>query len=318
MKKTVSTIISFLIPAIFIFLNVAEAGEVVDIRLYGGTALRGEILRERESEVILDVGFEVLRVPRAEILEIVEPEGEEAVRETIRTEDLYYEADLVESTIRDLTERFGKSVVMVSTPSGLGSGFVINHIGHVITNAHVIEGERAIDITLFLPTEDGFARERRRNVRIVAVNPFTDLALLKIDDLEGLDLEPAYFGNSDDVRQGQEVFAIGNPLGLERSVSSGVVSSADRNVEGQLFIQTTAPINPGNSGGPLFNMRGEVIGVTNMKIMWFTEGLGFAIPIRTVKDFIRNRKAFAFDETNPNTGVHYHEPPRRASAEDDE
>jgi serine protease Do len=79
---------------------------------------------------------------------------------------------------------------------------------------------------------------------------------------------------------------------------------------GDLYLQTTAQINPGNSGGPLFNLRGEVVGVTNMKLM-FSEGLGFAIPIAYVKHFLDNRDAFAFDKTNPNSGVRYLEAPRR-------
>jgi len=92
------------------------------------------------------------------------------------------------------------------------------------------------------------------------------------------------------------------------------VSSRTRESDGLLFIQTTAQINPGNSGGPLFNARGAVIGVTNMKIM-FGEGLGFAIPGRYVRDFLRHRAAFAFDKDNPNTGYRYLQPPARPPAE---
>ena len=106
---------------------------------------------------------------------------------------------------------------------------------------------------------------------------------------------------------------MGNPLGLERSVSQGIVSTRNRNFEGLVYLQTDTAINPGNSGGPLFNLRGEVIGVINMKST-MGENLGFAIPINYAKDFLRNREAFAFDKDNPNTGHRYLDPPRRAKA----
>ena len=109
---------------------------------------------------------------------------------------------------------------------------------------------------------------------------------------------------------GQPVFAIGNPLGLERTLTQGVISTTQRNFDGLTYIQTDTPINPGNSGGPLFNSRGEVIGITNMGILG-GEALGFAIPARYVKDFIQNREAFAYDKDNPNSGHNYHRPPPR-------
>jgi serine protease Do len=99
-------------------------------------------------------------------------------------------------------------------------------------------------------------------------------------------------------------------LGLERSVSQGIISTLNRNFEGLIYLQTDAAINPGNSGGPLFNLRGEVVGVTNMGFRG-TDNLGFAIPINYVKDFLRNRDAFAYDKDNPNAGHRYLDPPRR-------
>ena len=113
------------------------------------------------------------------------------------------------------------------------------------------------------------------------------------------------------IEVGQMVFAIGNPLGLERSMSQGVISTKQRSFDGLTYIQTDAAINPGNSGGPLFNSQGEVVGITNMGIT-AAESLNFAIPTRYVKDFIRNREAFAYDEKNPNAGHLYHKPPKRS------
>jgi serine protease Do len=99
-------------------------------------------------------------------------------------------------------------------------------------------------------------------------------------------------------------------MGLERTVTEGIISTKTREMRGDLYLQTTAQINQGNSGGPLFNLRGEVVGVTNMKIN-FGEGLGFAIPVEEVRSFLKRRDAFAFDNDNPSTGYRYLEPPRR-------
>ena len=121
------------------------------------------------------------------------------------------------------------------------------------------------------------------------MNPFVDLALLKITET-GDEFEYVYLGEMAEIEAGQEVFAIGNPLGLTRTVSQGIVSTKNRNFEGRLYIQTTTDINPGNSGGPLFNLKGEVIGVTSMGYM-FMGGLNFAIPVDVVRRFIDNRDA---------------------------
>jgi serine protease Do len=159
-------------------------------------------------------------------------------------------------------------------------------------------------------------RRTVKDVEIVAVDPSVDLALLKFKKPEGMELTPLYFGDMDRVRTGEPVFAVGNPFGLERTVSEGIVSHKARLIEGMLLIQTTAPINPGNSGGPLLNMRGEVIGVTNMKLSYFAEGMGFAVPVNSVRDFLKFREAYAYDKDNPNTGYHYLEPPHDGGKEE--
>jgi len=115
-------------------------------------------------------------------------------------------------------------------------------------------------------------------------------------------------GDTDLLGVGERVFAVGSPLGLERTVTEGIVSTKTRQMQGELYLQTTTQINPGNSGGPLFNLRGEVIGVTNMKIV-FGEGLGFAIPIDSVKYFLNHRDAYAYDNDNPSNAYRYLPPP---------
>jgi serine protease Do len=99
-------------------------------------------------------------------------------------------------------------------------------------------------------------------------------------------------------------------LGLERTVTEGILSTQNRQMQGSLYLQTTTQINPGNSGGPLFNLRGEVVGVTNMK-MNFAEGLGFAIPVETVRYFLDHREAYAYDTDNPSNPYRYLAPPSR-------
>lgn len=285
------------------------------IHLKGGQTLQGEVLKEVDGTLYVDVGVDVVRVPKDEVLsrekgEKVEP----TTAGNVRKQNIYSTATLPGGSIKALAEKLGAGVVLVQTPSGLGSGFVTDTEGHVVTNYHVVEQETQIAVILYQKQADGsFRRQRIKDVKIIALNPFFDLALLQIPKQEGIDFEPVSLSEDAEYREGDVVFAIGNPLGLERSVSQGIVSTRTRNFEGLVYIQTTAQINPGNSGGPLFNARGEVIGVTNMKLA-FGEGLGFAIPVQYLKNFLDEYQAFAFDAENPNAGYRYLEAPRRRDA----
>lgn len=289
--------------------SVALAAPAV-ITLESGSQLEGEIVKESKDAVWMDIGFDVVEVPRQRISQIERSEEEDKVEE--RRSDLYTAAeDLVERTPLDLSDRYGDAVIKVSTPSGLGSGFIVHQEGYAITNAHVIQGERDIRATVFQAGELEFRRIDIKDVEIIAVNNHLDLALIRLTHPDGEAFPVVYVDEDDGLSSGQEVFAIGAPLGLERTLSTGVVANVHRSFEGMTYIQTTTEINPGNSGGPLFNLEGEVIGVTNMKIP-FGEGLGFAIPGRYLRDFIRNREAFAFDEQNPNSGYEYEPAPERS------
>ncbi len=146
----------------------------------------------------------------------------------------------------------------------------------------------------------------------MAINKFHDLALLHIEDKNAPKFKFVPLGSADALSVGDAVFAIGSPLGLERTVTQGIISTKTRQLEGELYLQTTAQINPGNSGGPLFNMAGEVVGVTNMKIT-LGEGLGFAIPVELVRNFLDHRDAFAYSTDNPNNPYRYLEPPSRTT-----
>ena len=282
------------------------------IRLKSGQTIEGEVLKEVDGTLYVDLGVDVVRVPKEDVLSREKGSGAKPVAVgNVHKQNIYSTATLPGDTIKNLANKLGEGVVLVQTPSGLGSGFIIDKQGHTVTNYHVVEGETQIAVILYEKQEDGsFRRERIKDVKIVSLNPFFDLALLEIPKEEGAEFDPVYLSEDADYREGDTVFAIGNPLGLERSVSQGIVSTRNRNFEGLVYIQTTAQINPGNSGGPLFNARGEVIGVTNMKLA-FGEGLGFAIPVTYLKNFLDEYQAFAFDRTNPNAGYRYLEAPRR-------
>jgi serine protease Do len=234
----------------------------------------------------------------------------------VKSDSLFHTAvNLSEMSPKEQAKRIGSAVIKVSTPGGLGSGVIIDEDGHAITNAHVIQGETNLRATVWFPQADGtLKRVNIEDVEIIAVNNHIDLALLRFKHPDGESFTFAPLQLDEQLEIGQTVFAIGNPLGLERTLSQGVISTTQRSFDGLSYIQTDAAINPGNSGGPLFNTRGEVIGITNMGILG-GEALGFAIPTRYVKDFIRNREAFAFDKDNPNSGYNYQKPPPRRTFE---
>ena len=294
----------------FAALTSVASAEIIS--LSDGRKVVAEILREYPDRIVVDMGFEVLTIPRTQIVSIAKAENPVEPAEKINTtHDLYSTADMPPQSIKTLTEQFGEGVVLVSSPSGLGSGFFVTAEGHLITNFHVVEGETKLAVTVFRKSGNEFKRQKLEEVEIVATNPFLDLALLKVAPQDGFKPILTYLADDDAaLRDGDTVFAIGNPLGLERSVSEGIVSRRNRAEEGLVYIQTTTQINPGNSGGPLFNNRGQVVGVTNMKIMG-GEGLGFAIPARYGIDFLKNRDAFAYNSESSIAGYRYLQPPAR-------
>ncbi len=299
------------------------------IVLKKGQRLTGDILAEKETQLYVDIGVTVLTIPKENILEY-EYTGELKIEDAdvngLYAEidklqplagQLYRTASLKKTTIEECVDAFSEAVVKVSSPAGMGSGFFLNEEGYLVTNYHVIERETKIEVTMFQRAKHGFEKKKFKKVKIEAINPFVDLALLKVEDIGDTKIPCAYLGDIDDIKVGEDVFAIGNPLGLERTVTNGVISTRNRAFDGLVYIQTNADINPGNSGGPLFNLAGEVIGVTNMGYIFFG-GLGFAIPVDYVKHFIENRDAFVYDKDNPNTGFKYLQPDRRRSKDQPE
>ena len=287
------------------------APEKARIVLQSGAALEGWILQDREDRIVVDLGRTLLTLEREDIAAIEDP-GEESVRD-VETGDLFrWLGEGRERSVQENVSRIAEAIVLIRTPTGLGSGFVIHPDGYIVTNEHVISGEQDITVTVYVDRGGDLENLNFRGTRIIAANPFADLALLKIDAERTFVTVP--LGDSEALRPGEVVYAIGSPLGLERTVSQGIVSLRNRAFEGRTYIQTTAQINPGNSGGPLLNLRGEVIGVNNMKVAGAgVEGLGFAIPSASLVHFLRNRDAFAFDARNPNAGFRYLSPPGTGS-----
>ena len=283
------------------------------ITLENGNVINAPILKETSESVWVDLGASVLELARREIASIARPAAEAADGlATSAPEGLFRTSpNLPERDPESLAQRFGDAVIKVSTPSGLGSGFIIHPDGYALTNAHVVQGETKIRVTVWQQEDEDFAKRVIEDVEILAVNHHVDLALIKITEPDGKPFETVYVHGADTLAAGQDVFAIGNPLGLERTLSRGVISTTQRAFEGMTYIQTDTQINPGNSGGPLFNLRGEVVGVTNMGIP-MGEGLNFAIPASSVRQFIRDRDAFAYDKDNPNSGHVYTPAPTRS------
>jgi Do/DeqQ family serine protease len=179
---------------------------------------------------------------------------------------------------RDFLGRSGQPQQSERTERGLGSGFIVSKDGRIVTNAHVVDGADTVEVTL----KDG----RKLQGRVLGSDPVTDVAVIKV---EGNDLPTVALSNSDQIQPGEWAIAIGNPLGLDNTVTVGIISATgrssgdagipDKRVD---FIQTDAAINPGNSGGPLLNERGEVIGM-NTAIRADAQGIGFAIPVNTIQ-----------------------------------
>jgi S1-C subfamily serine protease len=201
-------------------------------------------------------------------------------------------------TVNEIYERAAPGVVQinsnlsgVSLPAGdqraLGSGFVIDKSGHIVTNYHVVQGANEIRV--------GFSNRDTMEARLVGSDPSTDVAVLRVN-VDASALAPLPLGDSDRVEVGDPVVAIGNPFGLDRTATAGIVSAVQRLITAPSdftidhVIQTDAPINRGNSGGPLLNDRGEVIGVnTQIETGGITTGnvgIGFAVPSNTVKNVV--------------------------------
>ncbi|ADE53910.1 S1C family serine protease [Coraliomargarita akajimensis] len=306
-------------PIVFILLVGLVFSPVFMLGMYSfelrdGAVVRGELIQERVDRYYVDLGFDLIEIPKGAVVSAREVDVDaEELLDVANDERIYRMLGRgADRSIRDWVDQIGEAVALVETPTGLGSGFVIHKDGYLVTNDHVVAGEHRIAVTIFERGAREMKRARYESVRIVAISSDLDLALLKIesDGAEPFTTVPIAAADSA-LHEGQTVFAIGSPLGLDRTVSEGIISVANRVINGRLYLQTTTQINPGNSGGPLFNLKGEVVGVNNMKIAAVgAEGLGFSISSRVLKTFLDNRDAYAFDPRNPNSGFRYISPPK--------
>ena len=302
---------------LFVSLFSLTFGKIVSIDLANDTSVTGNLVKEGAGEVFIDLGFDIIKIPKTAIIQIEDQKVNQSNEERPFKNQLYVESQGKRklSSLRNLVDELGEAVVLIRTPIGLGSGFLIHPDGYIVTNDHVVAGERQISVTQFKGTGAKMTKQNFDNVKIVASGGNLDLALLKIEgENPGFSFPYVTLGASPNLKQGERVFAIGSPLGLERSVSEGIVSLRNRIISDRLHVQTTAEISPGNSGGPLFNYRGEVVGVNNMKVVaQGAEGLGFSIPVDSLKTFLINRDAYAFDPRNPNAGFRYTTPPSQSN-----
>lgn len=206
-----------------------------------------------------------------------------------------------EESIVNAVEKVSKSVVNIASVrmmqdqlfrvfplQGVGSGIIIDDRGHILTNNHVIDGTDRLRVTL--------GDSKQVSAKVVGTDEETDLAVVRAEPLEinskdAVKFQPVNLGNSEELKVGQIVIAVGNPFGLTGgpTVTAGIISSLNRNVQfenGILeLVQTDAAINPGNSGGPLINTKGEVVAINTAKIP-YGQGIGFAVPINTVKSIL--------------------------------
>jgi serine protease Do len=278
----------------------SDAIEALD--LGNGCRIQGKVLRSTETAIFVDVGYDVLKVPVAAVLRREAVDGTKTggiVRST-----LWSRAELPELSVAEGAKLMGEAVVKIEAAGGQGSGFVTHADGWVVTNFHVVAREVEVDVVVYSVGKNGFEPRTVRKCKVAAISPNMDLALVKVEAPADLTLKTVFLGDSEQMQVGDMVYAIGAPIGLDRTVSSGIISVTNRTFEGRCHFQITTPINPGNSGGPLFNLRGEVVGVNSAGYMGL-QGLNFAIPTKYVTDFLNNRDAFALDTTRSENGVHY-------------
>ena len=206
-------------------------------------------------------------------------------------------------TLADEDEENSTNTGLITKQRATGSGVILTPDGYVITNNHVVSNAQHVRVQLaWAPPESGnpehsIMRQRGKilEAKVVGVDRESDLAVLKID--AGMALPSLKLADSEKLRQGQVVMAFGNPLGLNNSVSIGVVSSIGRQIrpdDPMIYIQTDAPINPGSSGGPLINTEGQVVGIDTFILSQSggSEGLGFAIPSDLVRDVYAQLKKY--------------------------
>lgn len=258
------------------------------ILLGGGIAVGGNYLinspesfAEEDPTAVAETQEMAIAVPQNYVSDVVSRVGDSVVRiDASRTVATNAPAMFDDPFFRQFFGSQMPNIPNEQIQRGMGSGFVVSSDGLILTNAHVVEGSDRVKVTL----KNGTTYEGE----VMGTDSLTDVAVIKIE--ADTELPAVTFADSDELQPGEWAIAIGNPLGLDNTVTTGIVSAtgrssaqvgvADKRVS---FIQTDAAINPGNSGGPLLNAKGEVIGI-NTAIIQRAQGLGFAIPVNSARD----------------------------------
>ena len=298
-----------LILVIFLFGIVTVLG-ILNVRLF-----RELKLKKQESELSISFAMEetapqeTLTLPVAEAASVMDEEGIAFSAMQIQQSPQSRENIPVEGglSLQEIYVQNIPSVVSISctgyNTGSSGTGVILSQDGYIVTNAHVVDGAGSINVLL---TDD-----RVLSAAVIGSDEVSDLAVLQV---EAADLIPAQFGDSTQLRVGDTVAAIGDPLGVEYrgTYTDGIVSAINRDVDmdgrTMTLIQTNAALNSGNSGGPLINCYGQVIGINTMKIGAFTdsagvEGIGFAIPSATVKDIVEQLITQGYVSGRPTLGI---------------
>ncbi len=286
--------------------------------------LPGPVTLLAVSLILVLLAYQVFQWARERVLEVnnpdaqpraVTPRGDLASDEksTIEIYEQNRSSVVHITSLAARRDRFSLDIMRI--PAGMGSGFIWEETGYIVTNFHVIQGAAAAEVTL-AGEKSGY------NAQLVGAFPEMDLAVLKINT-NGKKLRALPVGNSSELKVGQKVFAIGNPFGLDQTLTTGIISALDRELPSDTgvvlknLVQTDAAINPGNSGGPLLDSAGRLIGVNTAILSpnGVSSGIGFAIPVdevnRIVPQLIRNGKVtrpvmgitLASDQTAKDNGI---------------
>ncbi|MCC6547206.1 trypsin-like peptidase domain-containing protein [Candidatus Sumerlaeota bacterium] len=294
-------------------------------RLEGGGEIVGELVKDTPTEVYIDIGPQIINIPASSILSKsllselqsapADPAGVGSGVYDSQTGSLIFHsregAGRVQSQ-QEILDDVKRSVVLVSNPAGLGTGWIIDNDGRLVTNHHVVGNESYQTVTLFVKNGNQWDKKKIDNCSVVSFSTLLDIAIVQLDMTqvrdEGITLYPIKIAPSDSLESGDVVYAVGNPgmgrMVLDHTISQGIVSSLARNFNDVIYLQTTAAVNPGNSGGPLVNERGEVVGLVTLKAI-FQEGVAFALPVDYIHQFLKNSQAFALSDANRNKGYRY-------------
>lgn len=280
------------------------------ITLADGSKITSPNIKNGDTEFSINVGEETYAFS-----------GESSKDFIISKPHYYFQADEKKADLsyKDLIKEIGSSVVTVLAEGGQGSGFIIHPDGYVITNQHVVNGSYKKKLKIkYHSTQNGIIKHEQFNkIRVIAVSYRYDIALLKIEGFEKRNFPFVSIAVANTIEKGEEVVAVGAPRGMERTASKGFVGLSHRVYDQMtqkhklfqvVYIQHTAEINPGNSGGPLFNMKGQVVGINSIGAR-NSDGMGYAISSDFLKYFLSNQELYKLSAKNMTSTYNYLSPP---------